>query len=111
MKETSSNKFKRVCLGCKELFNKKVLLKIILDKVSKGLLLDQKQNIPGRSIYVYPSSRCLNKLEKSLKSSKKFKSFVFSSEKNEEIFKHLSVKSLAESCPCEKVISAEVDNV
>ncbi len=55
-------KHKRICIVCNQPFEKAELLKLTLHK--DILMLDLKQIIPGRSVYIYPGQNCLAKISR-----------------------------------------------
>jgi len=70
-------KHKRICIACNQCFEKDQLLKVTLRK--DILMLDLKQIIPGRSVYIYPGQNCLAKIsrmQKKLFNSLKLKNKV-----------------------------------
>ncbi|MBR2895509.1 MAG: YlxR family protein [Oscillospiraceae bacterium] len=54
----------RQCLGCREMKNKKDLIRVV--RSPEGIIgLDFKGKLPGRGAYVCPDSACLTKARKS----------------------------------------------
>ena len=54
----------RQCLGCREMKNKKDLIRVVRSPEGE-ISLDFKGKKPGRGAYVCPSAECLKKVRKS----------------------------------------------
>ena len=54
----------RQCLGCREMKNKKDLIRVVRSPEGE-ISLDFKGKTPGRGAYVCPNSQCLAKARKS----------------------------------------------
>ena len=52
----------RTCIACRAKKNKHELLRIV--KVEENVLIDEKQKINARGIYICPNIKCLERLEK-----------------------------------------------
>lgn len=54
----------RQCLGCREMKDKKVLIRVVRSPEG-AISLDFKGKLPGRGAYVCPDGECLKKARKS----------------------------------------------
>lgn len=74
---------KRMCIGCRGLFDKKDLIRIV--RTPEGeILLDRTGKRSGRGAYICDNVACLQKCIKSKLLNKTFKVFV-----SEEVYKKL----------------------
>lgn len=74
---------KRMCIGCRGLFEKKDLIRIV--RTPEGeILLDRTGKRSGRGAYICDNEACLQKCVKSKLLNKTFKVFV-----SEEVYKKL----------------------
>ncbi len=53
----------RQCVGCREMKNKKDLLRVV--RTSDGAVLDFSGRLPGRGAYLCPNAACLKRARKS----------------------------------------------
>jgi len=73
----------RMCISCKEMKQKKQLIRIVNNK-EKGLLVDLSGKISGKGAYICSDDKCLNKLKKTNYLNK-----VFSQEVDAKIYEDL----------------------
>ncbi len=55
----------RCCVACKARKNKQELVRIVADKEKKAII-DTKQNINSRGIYICKNQKCISSLEKAI---------------------------------------------
>lgn len=71
---TKEKKFKRQCCFCKEVKDKKNLIRITKDFLSREIKINAENKIQGRSVYICKNDECIKnalkkkKIENSLKS-------------------------------------------
>ena len=73
----------RMCLACRNMFDKKELVRIVKNKEGQ-IFIDETGKQNGRGAYICKNSECLKKMEKQKLLNKAFKTVV-----DEKLYKNL----------------------